>query len=333
MFEAGDFPAAVKQLSAAAELNPRLPQLQSLYGRALLNTGDPDAAEEAFRKELAGNPNDYAANLGLGQILVARKQFQEAMPPLRHALLIRAQSADAQAALASALAGAGKFQEAQSYAEGAVKSMPGSAGAHRTLATVYSGLHLTSRATAELHQAQALERASDAGPMIGEIAPDFELADPVTGKHVRLRDYRGKAVALVFGSYSCPNFRASADTLKKMEKAFGANVSFLLVYIREAHASDNWQSTRNLREGVSLAPATTLAEKGEHAVMCSRELHLPFPAVVDGMDGAVEAAYNAWPSRAFLIGGDGRVRFSTRLSELDFHPDEMEAALRGLTVR
>src|SRR5260370_39231848 len=107
-------------------------------------------------------------------------------------------------------------------------------------------------------------------------------------------------------------------------------VPFLLIYIREAHADDNWQSTRNVREGVSVGAAATLADKHAHAAMCRRELHLPFPALVDGMDGAVESAYNAWPSRAFIIGADGRILYSTRLTELDFHADEMESVLRRL---
>ena len=64
--------------------------------------------------------------------------------------------------------------------------------------------------------------------------------------------------------------------------------------------------------------------------MCSRELHLPFPAVVDGMDGAVENEYSAWPSRAFVVDAAGRIRYSTRLTELDFHPEEMESVLRKL---
>ena len=80
------------------------------------------------------------------------------------------------------------------------------------------------------------------------------------------------------------------------------SVQFLLVYIREAHADGSWQSTRNIRDGVTLAPATSLSAKHEHAAMCSRTLHLPFPSVVDGMDDAVERAYNAWPSRAFIVG-------------------------------
>ena len=52
MFESGDYPAAVKQFASAVELNPHLPQLQSFYGQALLETGDPTAAATAFREEL-----------------------------------------------------------------------------------------------------------------------------------------------------------------------------------------------------------------------------------------------------------------------------------------
>ena len=83
-------------------------------------------------------------------------------------------------------------------------------------------------------------------------------------------------------------------------------MDFRLVYIREAHAEggaeSQWQSTINIKEGISLAPARTLPEKQEHASLCLRKLNLPFPAVVDGMDGAAETAYQAWPSRLYVIG-------------------------------
>jgi hypothetical protein len=120
--------------------------------------------------------------------------------------------------------------------------------------------------------------------------------------------------------------------LKSFQQRYGSRLPFLLIYIREAHAGDSWQSTRNVREGVSLATAATLAEKQAHAAMCRRELHLPFPALVDGMDGAVESAYGAWPSRAFIIGADGRILYSTRLTELDFQADQMDSVLRKLAA-
>jgi tetratricopeptide (TPR) repeat protein len=336
MFESGDYPAAVRQFATAAELNPRLPQLQSFYGRALLNTGDPDAAAVAFRRELAADPTDYPSNLHLGEIQTMRKQFADAMPLLRRALLVRPQSIEAKRTLAECLARSGQFKDARPYAESAAQAAPNSAEAHRTLSDVYSGLHLAAEAAREHKIAESLEQAAStsSGPHLQEMAPDFDIPDPASGKNVRLRDFRSKTpVVVIFGSYSCPNFRSAAGALKTFQKNYGSKIPFLLVYIREAHAGDNWQSTRNVREGVSLTAATTLADKQAHAATCRRELRLPFPALVDGMDGAVESAYNAWPSRAFVIGVDGRILYSTRLTELDFHADEMESILRKLASR
>jgi hypothetical protein len=74
--------------------------------------------------------------------------------------------------------------------------------------------------------------------------------------------------------------------------------------------------------------ARGLAEKQDHAVMCSRTLHIPFQALLDGLDNKLEASYSAWPSRAFVVGVNGRICYSTRLTELHFSPADMEAALK-----
>jgi len=319
----------VKQLSSAIELNPKLPQLQSFYGLALLNTGDPEAAAAAFRRELAENPNDYASNVGLGQILTAAKQWDDAVPLLERALLLRPRSTEAMLALGECLNGMGKFDEARERLEAVTQALPVSLEAHQTLLSVYIQLRLVPEAARERVIVDRLQReaaASGGGPSLNDLATDFELTDAAGKKRVRLSDFRGRSpVVLVFGSYSCPNFRSCADTLNTLYERYGNQVPFYLVYIREAHATDNWQSTRNEREGLTMAPATTLAEKEDHAAMCSLKLHLRFPALVDGR---VEAAYAAWPSRAFVIGADGRIRYSTGLSQQDFRPQEMERVLR-----
>jgi hypothetical protein len=46
------------------------------------------------------------------------------------------------------------------------------------------------------------------------------------------------------------------------------------------------------------------------------------------MEGSAEKAYAAWPSKAYLVDKHGKILFSTGLSEQDFHPSELEAALR-----
>ena len=103
---------------------------------------------------------------------------------------------------------------------------------------------------------------------------------------------------------------------------------FYLIYIREAHSTVDWQSTRNEREGIVLQPAANVTERQEHASMCVRKLHIEFPALLDDMSGAAEKAYSAWPSKAYLLDRHGRVVLSTGLSELDFKPDQLEAAIR-----
>ena len=59
-------------------------------------------------------------------------------------------------------------------------------------------------------------------------------------------------MALVFGSYSCPNFRKSAELLKQLQKRYGARVTFFLIFVKEAHAEGQWQSGRNTQEDVAL---------------------------------------------------------------------------------
>ncbi|MGH9613370.1 MAG: tetratricopeptide repeat protein, partial [Bryobacteraceae bacterium] len=102
MFQSSDFPGAVKEFQKAIDLNPKLPSLESYYGQALLNTGDPDAAAEAFRNALAADPNDYEANLLTGEILNQRRKNSEAIPYLERATLVRPDSPEARRELALA---------------------------------------------------------------------------------------------------------------------------------------------------------------------------------------------------------------------------------------
>ena len=332
LVESGNYPEAVKELARAVELSPKLPQLQSYYGLALLNTGDPVGAAAAFRQELARDPTDFPSNLALGQILIVAGEYREATPFVRAALGSRPESVEARLAWGECLSGTGRLEEARERLEAVVLVLPDSLEAHRELLSVYTRLRLSSEAALERDTVRRLrqdEEGKAGGPLVNALAPNFDLPEVGTGQHSRLSDFWGKSpVVLVFGSYSCPNFRSSAEALNALFERYGRQARFFLVYIREAHAAGDWQSTRNIREGVAIAPASTMETKEGHAAMCRRELHLKFPALVDGIDGSVEAAYAAWPSRAFVIGADGRVRYSTRLSRLDFDAQAMEAALR-----
>ena len=270
LFMDKNYPEAVQELARAVALNPKVPSLESYYGRALLFTGDADGAAEAFRKELELNPNDFDANYGLAAILSQRGKTEEARQLLYRAAELRPASTEVQAAL-----------------EHGFSAIP----------------------------------AADSGVLLGAPAPaiqSLDLARPA------------KPLVLVFGSYTCPKLRYSAADLKRAWAEFHDRVDFRLVYIREAHADGNWQSTINQKEGIDLPPARNLAEKKADAELCLRKLSLPFPFVVDSMEGTAEKAYHAWPSRVYLVGRDGRVAFDSRLGEQDFRIAGFASAIREI---
>jgi tetratricopeptide (TPR) repeat protein len=335
MFAAGDFPSAVKQLAGAAELNPSLPGLQGLYGQALLNSGDPDAAVEAFQKELAADPNHFEANFYLAEILMARSKWSAADPLVRRALLVRPESLEARLELADLEMGEGKLREAQRELEDTEKKAPKSAAVHRRLAEVYEKLQLSAEAEREKKLANRVEprqAAAESGPRAGQVAPNFSATKMGSEDHVTLARLRHDGpILLIFGSYTCPNFRSAADTLNRLYPEYKDRIPFYLIYIREAHSTMDWQSTRNQREGISLQPAANMDERQDHATMCVRKLHIEFPTLLDSMSGAAEKAYTAWPSKAYLVDNRGKILFSTGLGEQDFHPAEFEAELRKVT--
>jgi tetratricopeptide (TPR) repeat protein len=332
MFTSGDYPAAVKALARAIGIDPGLAHAQSAYGQALLFTGDPDGALAAFRKQLAADTNDYEANYQGAAILARRGAFVEATPLLQRAVMLRPGSAEAHFALAEALLGEKKAQAARGELEATVRQWPEFGAAHARLAEVYSNAGLKAEAAREqtLAARYAVKATAPAGLRAGTLAPRFELARSDGNGKVKINGPApGKPTVLVFGSYSCPNFRTASPVLNELSKVYAGKVAFLLVYIREAHATDQWQSTINQREQVQLTPASTEGQKHEYAAMCERKLHLQFPSAVDGLDNAAEQAYAAWPSKVYVISAGGQIRYSSGLTEQEFDRGGLEKAVRA----
>lgn len=106
-------------------------------------------------------------------------------------------------------------------------------------------------------------------------------------------------------------------------------MAFYAIYIEEAHPSDIWQMRSNVNEGVVFRNPRSDAERVHVAESCVRTLGIHFPALIDGIDNTVERLYTGWPDRLYLIGRDGRVVFKSAAGPFGFHPEKLEAALRG----
>ena len=119
--------------------------------------------------------------------------------------------------------------------------------------------------------------------------------------------------------------------LNKLYEENGNRVSFLAVYILEAHPSDVWQMESNVRDKVVFASPKDFDERALVAGTCVRKLGIKFPAVIDGFKNTAERAYTGWPDRIYLIDANGRIAYKSRPGPFGFKPEELKAALGRLS--
>ncbi|BCS35252.1 hypothetical protein TBR22_A44790 [Luteitalea sp. TBR-22] len=178
-----DNPAALAELQKAAALNPKLPLVHSLMGRALLRTGDQEAAAKAFASELANNPNDFQANLEIGDLRKREQKFDEAEPYIRRALRMRPQDPTARFSLAGLHVSRGETEQARGVLEGIVKDSPSFTEAYVLLATVYYRLQRREdgdRMRAVIERLNAEAQAKQPGAKAAEAAKAAAGSAPPT---------------------------------------------------------------------------------------------------------------------------------------------------------
>ena len=112
-----------------------------------------------------------------------------------------------------------------------------------------------------------------------------------------------------------------------MHRRFGGQVEFFVVYIREAHPTDEWQVESNESEGILFAQPTTLDARNDIAQVCSLKIDLPIPTLVDDMEDSTDRKYYALPDRLYLIGRDGRVAYRGGPGPFGFVASELERVI------
>src|SRR5262249_30816989 len=117
--------------------------------------------------------------------------------------------------------------------------------------------------------------------------------------------------------------------LESMQRSWGDVADFLTIYVLEAHPTDEWQMDQNERDGVCYAQPQTLAERCAIARDFVQKLAHGLPLLVDPIDNPADAAFAAWPERLYVIDEAGRVAFKGGPGPFGYHPEEVEAWLRG----
>ena len=112
-----------------------------------------------------------------------------------------------------------------------------------------------------------------------------------------------------------------------MAARHGDRVSFLAVYIREAHPEDGWILPENRRSGLSVHDPRTDEERLAVASTCATRLLMKMPMALDRVDNAVASAYGGWPDRLDLVGRSGRIAVQGGEGPFGFKPEELERAI------
>ena len=83
-----------------------------------------------------------------------------------------------------------------------------------------------------------------------------------------------------------------------------SNMSFLTIYVSEAHASDEWP-IRTKKE-LTLKQHKTQNERINVANNFISNFNYKIPTIVDNMNNEFANKYSAWPFRAFIINGKNK---------------------------
>jgi hypothetical protein len=83
----------------------------------------------------------------------------------------------------------------------------------------------------------------------------------------------------------------------------------------------------NERDGILFEQPMSLEARIEIAQVCSVELKLAIPTLVDDLENSTDLKYYALPDRLYLIGRDGRMAYRGAPGPFGFVATELERAI------
>jgi len=144
--------------------------------------------------------------------------------------------------------------------------------------------------------------AAELKPWSGGATPPLQLADLQGAKH-SLADYRGKVVLINFWATWCAPCRDEMPSIERLRASLeGRPFAVLAVNLAEPES--------RIRKFLEVMP-------------------LRFPVLLDRDAGTTRAWQAKYLPATYIVGPDGRVRYS-RLGELDWSTPEVRAAILGL---
>ena len=106
-------------------------------------------------------------------------------------------------------------------------------------------------------------------------------------------------------------------------------MSFITVYIKEAHPADEWQMDSNEKDDVCFPQPKTIEDRVRIANDFVKRFHYELPLFVDPMGNPANAVYAGWPERLYVVDESGTIVYKGKPGPFGYHPEEVEAWLKG----
>ncbi len=116
--------------------------------------------------------------------------------------------------------------------------------------------------------------------------------------------------------------------LNEIYEEYKGDIEFFLIYIREAHASDGWQTPQNLYDDIIFNEPATDDERAEVGHACQIGLDLKYPMLIDSIDNDVDNKYIGQPIRLYVIDREGRITYAGDRGPRGFDSDSWVEAIK-----
>ena len=152
---------AIAEFQAAVKADPKTPDVHFGYGYLLWKALKFAEAEEAFRSELANNPEHSLALAYLGDTEIRLNHSEEAVPYLERAVRLQPSIAIAHVDLAAIYEGKGRKDDAVRELKTAEKLSPDDPSIHWRLGRFYQSIGRTAEAKAEFDKTRSMQQAKE----------------------------------------------------------------------------------------------------------------------------------------------------------------------------
>jgi hypothetical protein len=117
-----------------------------------------------------------------------------------------------------------------------------------------------------------------------------------------------------------------AVSLRDLYESYSDRVQFLVIYIREAHATDGWDIGSENR----ISDPDSMQQRRAVAAQCEATLQYGIRTYVDEIDDPVMTSYAAWPERLYLVDETGNIVYAGGPGPGGFFPGEFKQAIDHL---